>query len=184
MVVFMYFLAKDAILLISSSEFISTADHYGSDTVLFCLCLALAFSFFSSLFSFSLVAFGKQSRMLWTNGIGALFNVIANLIFIPLYGFMGAAIVAIVSEFLIVILTHHFLQKTHRFTWELFKISKTALSASLMFLVLYPLHEYLQPGVLRVAILGVLGVLVYGISLKLFKVLDREKIASLRDLSH
>jgi O-antigen/teichoic acid export membrane protein len=106
-----YFYSSELILLLSDNSFLATKNMAGSDTVLIFLASGLILSFFSSLASFTLVAFHRQFWVMLINFSGALFNVIANYYLIPVYGFMGASYTTIVSELFILILAVFFIFK-------------------------------------------------------------------------
>ncbi|MBT4936903.1 oligosaccharide flippase family protein, partial [Candidatus Peregrinibacteria bacterium] len=143
--IFVYFFGREIIRLISSESFLSTPSSYGSDSVLILLIIALCISFFSTLCSFTMVAFNQQKRVLWVNAAGALFNLFTNLYFIPLYGFMGAAYTSIASEILISFIAAYFLLKTFRFSFPWKIIFKTLLSGILVFFALKYLLPFLEP---------------------------------------
>jgi O-antigen/teichoic acid export membrane protein len=97
--------------VVSSETFLGQNGLYGSDHALKFLSFALVLSFFSTLCSFSLVAQNEQKKVMIVNGCGALFNVVTNIYFIPLYGFMGAVGTSIFSEGLILVLSLYFCRK-------------------------------------------------------------------------
>ena len=72
-----------------------------SRTALIILALGMPFFFISALFWHMLIIHNKQKLLLSIYASGALFNVAANLIFIPKYGFLAASITTVASEALI-----------------------------------------------------------------------------------
>lgn len=72
--------------------------------VLNILIVAVGIIFFGTLFSYTLIALEKQKVLLWISVAGAVFNVIFNLIFIPRYSFLAAAIITVLTELLVTIL--------------------------------------------------------------------------------
>lgn len=68
------------------------------------LSFGLPAYFVSSLLMWLLVAKKKYKTMLLIYCIGLLFNFIANYIFIPLYSFLAAAWITVISEYLILLL--------------------------------------------------------------------------------
>jgi O-antigen/teichoic acid export membrane protein len=73
------------------------------------------FYFLSSLFTFTLIARSEQKKMLTINAIIALLNIVGNIIFIPMYSFIGSAWVTLVSQILLLILTLIAARKNIRF---------------------------------------------------------------------
>ncbi len=68
------------------------------------LSLSFPAFFLSSLGMWLLVALDKYKIMLIIYGIGLIFNLVANLIYIPQYGVYGASWVTVISEYLILAL--------------------------------------------------------------------------------
>ncbi|MEX2028268.1 MAG: flippase [Candidatus Curtissbacteria bacterium] len=95
------------IFLIVIANFIPFIYHgkfQGSILSLQILALGMPFFFASALLWHALIIFGKQKFLIPIYGAGALFNLGANLIFIPVYGYMAAAIVTVASEAIVLIL--------------------------------------------------------------------------------
>ena len=72
------------------------------------LVLGLPIFFLSSLFMWVLIAFGKQKLLALIYGNVMIVNVLLNLFFIPRYGPQAAAIILIISELIVLILTGSF----------------------------------------------------------------------------
>ena len=71
------------------------------------ILIAGAFTFFlSSPYSWALVVMGKQNRLPIFYGFGLLFNIVANLILIPQYGYMACAYTTVVTELLVLMLVY------------------------------------------------------------------------------
>ncbi len=75
-----------------------------SQVALRILALGMPFFFVSALFWHMLIIHDKQKTLITVYAIGAVFNVLANLIFIPKYGFLAASIITVVSEAVITVL--------------------------------------------------------------------------------
>ena len=76
----------------------------GSVLALQILAIGIPFFFISALFWHLLIIYGKQKLLIYIYGVGAVINLIANLIFIPIYGYLAAATITVVSEALITFL--------------------------------------------------------------------------------
>lgn len=76
------------------------------------LLVSLPIFFPSALFVWLLVALGKERLIPFIYGGGALFNIVANLIFIPRFGFLGSALLTGATEILVTIATAYFGLKT------------------------------------------------------------------------
>lgn len=68
------------------------------------LALSMPFFFLSALLWHILIIQNKQKYFVYIYLAGAFFNVVVNLIFIPTYGFMAAAVSTVVSEFVVMAL--------------------------------------------------------------------------------
>ena len=68
------------------------------------LASGIPFFFLSALLWHVLIIYGRQKNLVLVYGAGALFNLITNLIFIPRFGYIAAAITTVVSEAFILLL--------------------------------------------------------------------------------
>ena len=76
----------------------------GSSQSLQILSLGFPAYFLSALLMWVLVAKGKYKTLLVIYALGLLFNLVLNLSFIPQYSFYGAAVITVISEYLILLL--------------------------------------------------------------------------------
>lgn len=70
--------------------------------------------FVSSLYTYALIARGEQKRMMYINAVVAVLNIIGNLIFIPMYSFIGSAWVTLATQILFLILTWSFVRERQK----------------------------------------------------------------------
>ncbi|MFH1284754.1 MAG: flippase [Candidatus Peregrinibacteria bacterium] len=177
-------LAYPIIFVVSTPEFLSRLPEgfYGSDIAFQILIFALLFQFLNVLFAFILIAVNKQSKLLYINGGCVIFNIVTNLIFIPIYGFRGAAVTSVLSELFILIATYLVAKKYLTFSINLKNLSKITLSALAMGAFIYFLqpvtYSYIQNW--NVIVLIPLGIVVYGSMLFATKTIDRNTLALLR----
>lgn len=184
MVVGSVLLAYPIIFVVSSPEFLSrlTENFYGSDMALQILIFALLFQFLNILFAFILIALDKQTKLLYINGACVIFNIITNLIFIPIYGFRGAAVTSVLSELFILIAT--FLTARHylKFTISIKNTAKILLSAATMGLSIYILqpftYTYIQNW--NILLLIPLGMVIYVAMLFVTRTIDKNMLALLK----
>jgi O-antigen/teichoic acid export membrane protein len=59
---------------------------------------SMPFGWINSVTQYVLIALGRQRSLTWAFAVAVTFNLVANLIFIPQYGFLAAAIITIFSE--------------------------------------------------------------------------------------
>jgi len=98
MVIGTIFLSKKIVVLIGGENFIL------SSKVLDILIIATGIIFLGVLFSNEIISLKKQKFLAYIYGIGAVFNVVGNLIFIPKYSFYAAAATTVLTELLVTIL--------------------------------------------------------------------------------
>lgn len=99
------FLAEEIINIIGGKDFIISAD------VLRILIVALAFIFFGNLFNSILLSANLQKKLMYILTFCAFFNITLNLMIIPIYSYLGAATVSVLTEFLVVVITAYFANK-------------------------------------------------------------------------
>jgi O-antigen/teichoic acid export membrane protein len=92
------FVAEELILFLAGEQFLPD-----SAIVLQLLIWFLPFSFINQVTQYVLIAINQQRQLTRAFVIGVLFNIITNLIFIPLYGYRAAAITTILSEWSLLI---------------------------------------------------------------------------------
>ena len=73
-------------------------EYAGSSIVLSILAWYLFLRFVNIISGFTLSSINRQGSRLFSQGSAALSNIILNLIFIPVYGFIGAAIATLIAE--------------------------------------------------------------------------------------
>ncbi|MDD3066933.1 MAG: oligosaccharide flippase family protein [Candidatus Gracilibacteria bacterium] len=137
-------LAYPIIAFVSSPAFLSNSaiGFYGSDTALQLLLVAMLLAYLGNLFGFTLLAGGKQVKLMYINAIAVVFNLVGNLMIIPLLGFRGAAITSIISQIFVCILGFIFLrQLLGDFRFRLGSVSKAILAAIAMGVSIH----FLQP---------------------------------------
>jgi O-antigen/teichoic acid export membrane protein len=95
------FLADGIIGLIGGAQFMNASN------TLRILIFALVFIFFSNFFNNVLIAGNFQKKLVWVLAGCAAFNITANLIFIPIFSYNGAAVVSVLTEFFVVASTFY-----------------------------------------------------------------------------
>jgi O-antigen/teichoic acid export membrane protein len=88
-----FFVAEGLIMLLGGAEYLPD-----SRIALQIIIWFLPFSFVNSVTQYVLIAIDQQRFLTKAFLIGASFNIVANLIVIPTFSYMGAAVVTIVSE--------------------------------------------------------------------------------------
>ncbi len=128
-------LATELIMLLAGPSYLPE-----SAAALRILIWYMPFGFVNSVTQYVLIALDEQHYLTKAFLIGVSFNVIANLIAIPAFGFRGAAVVTVASELALLI---PFMHRVHRHLEPLPWLDlawRPAASAALMGAVLYFLH--------------------------------------------
>jgi O-antigen/teichoic acid export membrane protein len=92
------FIARELILFLAGESYLPD-----SMIVLQILIWFLPFSFINQVTQYVLIAINQQRHLTRAFIIGVLFNLITNLIFIPIYGYRAAAVTTIFSEWALLI---------------------------------------------------------------------------------
>lgn len=145
-------------MAVLSSELISTlygATHFSeSIPILQTLSIAVVLMYANGVFVQLLIATDRQKKLALTAGIAAVLNVTANVILIPLFGALGAALATVVTELLVIVFNFSFLPSRLRSQFRFGTIVRIGLSAAFMAGVLLLLKGHL----------GLLGLLLAGIA--------------------
>lgn len=94
--IFLFFIAFAIPIIISK-------DFQGSIPALQILAIGMPFFFISAILWHLAIIYDKQKYLIYVYGFGAIFNLITNLALIPIYGYIAASIVTVVSEFLVML---------------------------------------------------------------------------------
>ena len=90
--------SKNIVDILGGADFVRDAAP-----VLVILSFAVGIIFFGNLGGNAIIALGIQRRGMWIYGAGAVFNIIANIIFIPRYSYTAAAWTTVATELLVTI---------------------------------------------------------------------------------
>jgi O-antigen/teichoic acid export membrane protein len=130
----------------------------------------------NSLTNYVLVALDQQKPMRWAFAAGVLFNIVANLLFIPLYSFRASAVITILSEAVLLIGFYWLLRRALKginwlaLLWKLFAAGVGMIAAMV---VIAPLSGWLAFGV------GMVVYLVLVIVLQAFSPTELQRFAPL-----
>jgi O-antigen/teichoic acid export membrane protein len=101
-----FFIARGLIMLLGGVQYLPD-----SQIALQLLIWFLPISFFNSVTQYVLIAIDQQRFLTRAFVIGVTFNLLANLIAIPLFGYKGAAVVTVLSEFVLLVPFYHSVRK-------------------------------------------------------------------------
>lgn len=142
-----------------------------SEPALRILALGIVFLFANSAFYAMLNAINRQGLNAWATAFAAGINIVLNLVLIPLFGYLGASTVTVVTEAALCTFGWWFVQ-LHRpdlrlpvlqITWRIL------LAGVIMGAVLYPFREH------SIFITVPAGFVVYLVAVVLLRIIDRDE---------
>ncbi|HXM72570.1 MAG TPA: flippase [Candidatus Dormibacteraeota bacterium] len=148
-----------------------------SEAALRILAFAIVFLFANSAFYAMLNAINRQHLNAWATGLAAAINIVLNLIFIPLFGYLAASTTTVVTEAALCIFGWWFVQRNLpelrlpviRLSW------RVLVAGAVMGAVLYPLRRY------SIFISLPAGGLVYLVAIFLIRAIEPEEWRLARD---
>lgn len=158
------FLAPGIIRLIGGAGFSESVP------VLRLLAAAMVFIFFGNFFTNVIIAGSLQRKLMGILLFCAIFNVSLNLILIPRFSYIGAAVTSSLTEGLVVLLSCFIAWKNIKYFPSFAKIFPILVSGAGMALVFFYFRS------LNFFLLAVAGVFAYGLLLWLFKAVSFEEV--------
>jgi O-antigen/teichoic acid export membrane protein len=145
--------------------------YTNSEPALRILAFAIVFLFANSAFYAMLNAINRQHMNAWATGLAAAINIILNLIFIPLFGYLAASTTTVLTEASLCVFGWWFVQRNHpelrlgviRLSWRIL------LAGAVMGVVLYPLSRF------SIFISLPAGGLVYLVAIYLIRAIEPEE---------
>ena len=166
-----WLLAPEIVGLLGGKLFIDAAAPFKI------LLAATFFIFFGTLLGAAVIALGKQKEAIPVYFGAMLFNVTANLLFIPKFSYMATSITTLLTEFFVVAGLVFLVRKTVVWPQKLFVI-KVFVAAVIMGGLIFVLRDATKstPSIYTLAIFIPLSFLIYGLSLLVLRALNREEI--------
>lgn len=116
-----------------------------------------------------LIQAGKQNIFTLSVTVGAVINVILNLVLIKLFGTIGAVYSSIISEFVILVIQLFYTKEVITIKDIIYSSIKYLVSGIVMFIVVILLGKILTPGLISLCIKIIIGALIYCSSLLVMK---------------
>ena len=163
-----WFVAPQLISLAGGAEFLAATQPLQA------LLIAAAFAFVSGLFGFALVAKSRVKALLWLNVVALIVNVGLNVIFIPQYGIMAAAVITALSELGVLLGAYYLTRRYFGFFPHFQLLPKVFVAATVMGGAMF------VTGFLPLFALAPFGALVYAGTLYLIGGIDKATLSKLR----
>ncbi|MDD3711154.1 MAG: flippase [Patescibacteria group bacterium] len=164
------FTATEIISLIAGKDFA------GGGLPLQLLIISISLLFISCIFSHIIIAIEKQKKIIALYAFTTVSSLILYLILIPKFSYLGASIVTIYSNLVILLGSFYYVKKFTKFSPQ-FKISYRAIIASIgmaLFMYIIPRSLY-QNGPILLAIIA-LSMIIYFVLLYLFKGINQDDL--------
>lgn len=161
-------LAKDLI------DFIYGTSYINSVLAFQILVWSVFMVYFNAPYAFSLIACDRQKEYLYAVSAGAVASLFLNFLLISMYGFIGAAISAVICEITVLGLMLLYSTKIVGFNQQKYLV-KVAIASIFMGLVIHFLQAHLF---LRILI----GILTYLSSMLILRAIKKEELNSLKTL--
>lgn len=116
-----------------------------------------------------LIPTGRQNVFTKTVLVGAIFNVVMNILLIPIFKASGAAVASVVAETIIAVIQLILVRKEIDGMQVLKLLPKYLISGGIMLASLLWLNQYLRKNILDTILMIVLGVIIYLIALLFLK---------------
>ncbi len=162
------FTATEVISLIAGKDFA------GGGLPLQLLIISISLLFISCIFSHIIIAIEKQKKVIALYALTAITSLVLYLILIPKFSYLGASIVTIYSNIVILIGSFYYVKKYTNFSPRL-KTTYRAILASLgMALFMNFIPRYLYQNGLMLLVIIALAIIIYFVLLYLFKGIGRD----------
>lgn len=131
-------LFRDSVIrIIANEDYLVTTHMFNSSDAFLVVLAVIVFYFISLVFIYSLVASDNQGKLLKINIIVTIFNIIGNMILIPKYSFIGAWVVTLLSQILLMILWYFATKRLIHFHLPLVFVLKNVLFGVFIYLLWY-----------------------------------------------
>lgn len=112
--------ASQIINIIATPEYIDPMWHVFNSVQALSLVLGvLVFHFIALAFIYMMIASERQSLLLWVNLWVTVLNIIWNILLIPHFSFIGAAMVTLGTQFILMCITGYLVLKNTHISWKI-----------------------------------------------------------------
>jgi O-antigen/teichoic acid export membrane protein len=158
-------------------NFLYGAEYAASAYALSIVIWVIPLMFSSEFLGYVVVIRNQEKRVARAVIISTVVNVLLNLILVPRYGFIAAAYMTVATEAVLVLQHLYSLKDMVRQTNFIWVFVRPFISVLLMGIVVYVIKDYFQ-----LFFTIALGIVTYGLSALLFKVIGMEELKLIRNL--
>ncbi len=116
-----------------------------------------------------LLAIKKERLVTYIVGLGAILNVIMNILLIPQYGSLGASWASLMAELLVASIMFIIIQKKISFPQIKRYAIKCFIGSLIMFMIVYGFSHMVSAGILQTILLILIGIVTYVLMMYLLK---------------
>lgn len=152
------------------------SQYENSIPVLRIFAIAISFAFVRDPLGFGLAAIGKVKILMWLNIFFLALNIILNLILIPTYAEIGAAIASVICILLSLPVTYYILKKEINNLSMVINYFKPIISVLIMGSVVYALNGY------NLIVIIFIGAIIYGAAIFILRTFNSAELLILKGL--
>jgi O-antigen/teichoic acid export membrane protein len=167
-----FILATPIMILVGGEEFLS------SGLILKILIFAVGGIFFSALFSYTMISFGQQRRLIKPYVFVAVSSLLLYLVFIPRYSYYAAALITLYSEIAMGLVIWWLVRRTVNLKINLSIFFKALVASIIMALAVYYL-PFDNLTVWGISLTVSSGVVIYVLALWILRAINLSAIKSL-----
>jgi O-antigen/teichoic acid export membrane protein len=167
-----FVLATPIMTLVAGQDFILAGP------ILKILIIAVGGVFFSALFTYTMISFGYQRRLIGAYLFTALTSLILYFVLIPGYSYIGAAWVTVYSEIIMCFLAWFLVRRNSNLKAKMNIFMKAFFASIIMGLIVYylPVNKVSLGGL---SFSVIVGVILYAVALWSFKAIDKPMLKEL-----
>jgi O-antigen/teichoic acid export membrane protein len=151
-------------------------NYLPSIAILRIIISAVAFTYLNSLFGYFLASIDKQMDSLKMLGIAVVMNILLNLMLIPRYSYVGAAVATVISQFFFLLFFLFYISKTPYHYFPLRLIAKTIFACLIMAVVILLFKS------LNLLLLIIISIVVYFLIVLAIRYFDAQDRLILRQM--
>lgn len=148
--------------------------YENSVIVLQIMAFAISFAFVREPLGFGIASIGKEKFLMWMNAFFLVLNIVLNVILIPLYAHIGAALTSVFCIVISLFLGFYVLKRKIKEIFLARNFIKPVIAAMIMGVVVYTMKDFNL--ILNICI----GALVYGILIFIIKTFNESEIELLK----
>jgi len=127
-----------------------------------------------------LISIGQERKVLWVMVALCLLLVVLYVIFIPIFGILGAAITSVAAHFLILLLEYYYVDKYVNVRIDIIEVLKSVIAGGICFLVAYCLYRLFHvDSYVKLILISLLIILTYILVCFLLKLKLQRRILEL-----